>query len=90
MANQFDVRGCPSCEQLLLSGYSSCLPFVSLFHVVPLLGGLFYRSDLLRIEPGDLVVWMNGPVDPDVWLIDLVVQAVWTTDLVVLAIWMTV
>jgi hypothetical protein len=84
--NRPDVRGCPSYGHPSLSGCSSCLPFASSFRVILLPCVLFYHSDLLRIEPGDWVVWTNGPV---VWQTEPIVQAVWMTDLVVLAAWTT-
>jgi hypothetical protein len=82
--NRPNVRGCPSCGQPSLSGCSSCLSFASSFHIVLLPGRLFYRPDLLKIEPIDWVVWTSGLV---AWLIYLIVQAAWMTVLVVLAVW---
>ena len=82
--NRFGVRCCPSYRQPSLLGCSSCLLFASSFHVILLLGRLFYRPDLLMIEPGDWVVWTNGPV---VWWTESVVQAAWTTVHVVLTFW---
>ena len=84
--NRPGVRGCPSYGQPSLSGCSSCLPFASSFHIILLPGGLFYRPDLLRIEPGDCAVWTN---DPDVWWAESIIQATWTTVLVVLNFWAT-
>ena len=80
MENQPDVQGCPSCRQLLLSGCSSCLPFVSSSLVILFPSVQFCHPDLLRIELNGLVVWMNCPVC-------LVVQAAWMTYLVILVAW---